>query len=89
MALTIPLITPEQIDYWGWFMWLKFMKMAGGRDVLNEGKHTISIEVRPYLHLDELHIGELLAKGSIDVDVNEIDVDKKLISIQPIQPNSG
>lgn len=86
---TIPLIAPEQMDFWGWFMWLKFMKMAGGRDILSEGKHILDIEVRPYLKLDGLKVGDLLAKGSIDVDVVEIPVDKNAIAVQKIEPNSG
>lgn len=86
---TIPLITPEQIDYWGWFMWLKFMKMGGGQDALSEGQHVLNIEVRPYLKRDELQVGELLAKGSIDIHVPEIPVDDNLIPVQDIQPNSG
>lgn len=85
----IPLITPERIDFWGWFMWLKFMKLSGGRDVLSEGAHILTIEVRPYLKDNKFQIGKLLAKGSIAVNVVEIPVDKKAISIQTIQSNSG
>lgn len=85
----IPLITPERIDFWGWFMWLKFMKMSGGRDALSEGAHDLTIEVRSYLKDNKLQVGKLLAKGSIAVNVAEIPVDKNAISMQTIQPNSG
>tara|TARA_R110001606_G_scaffold380322_1_gene540792 strand:- start:125 stop:1789 length:1665 start_codon:yes stop_codon:yes gene_type:complete len=85
----IPLVTPKQLDYWGWFMWLKFMKLGGGQDALSEGKHSLSIEVRPYIKQDTLKVGALLAKGNITVDVPEILIDKSLIPIQKIQPNSG
>ncbi|MBL4706383.1 MAG: serine hydrolase [Flavobacteriales bacterium] len=86
---TIPLITPKQIDFWGWFMWLKFMKLGGGQDELSEGSHTLTIEVRPYLKHHKLKVGPLLAQGNITIEVVEIAVDQNLIPIQKIQPNSG
>lgn len=85
----VPLVYPKQIDFWGWFMWLKFMKLGGGQDELSEGSHSLSIEVRPYVKIETLKVGDLLAKGEIIVDVAEIPVDKNLIPIQKIQPNSG
>ena len=44
----VPLVTPEQMYFWGWFMWQKFMIVNGGIDAFTEGSHTISIEVSPY-----------------------------------------
>lgn len=86
---TIPLVAPKRLDNWGWFMWLKFMKLGGGQDVLIEGSHSLSIEVRPYIKQDTIEVGALLAKGNIAVEVAEIPIDKNLIPIQNIQPNSG
>jgi CubicO group peptidase (beta-lactamase class C family) len=86
---TIRLIAPEKLDYWGWFMWLKFMKLGGGQDALDAGSHSLSIEVRPYIYLDTLQVGALLAKGFINVDVPEIAINKSLVPVQEIQPNSG
>lgn len=85
----IRLVAPKQLDYWGWFMWLKFMKLGGGQDALSEGNHSLSIEVRPYIKQDTLKVGALLAKGNITIEVPEIPIDKSLIPIQKIQPNSG
>ena len=85
----VPLAYPKQIDFWGWFMWLKFMKLGGGQDALSEGSHSLSIEVRPYVKQDSLIVGALLAKGNITVEVEKIPVDKSLIPIQKIQANSG
>ncbi len=85
---TIRLAAPKQLDYWGWFMWLKFMKLGGGQDELSKGSHSLSIEVKPYIKQETLSVGNLLAKGEITVEVAEIPVDKNLISIQKIQPNS-
>ena len=86
---TIRLAAPKQLDFWGWFMWMKFMKLGGGEDLLSEGNHSLSIEVRPYIKQNELKVGAILAKGNIDIDAAEIPIDKSLISIQKIQPNSG
>ncbi|MBL4643277.1 MAG: serine hydrolase [Flavobacteriaceae bacterium] len=86
---TIRLVTPKQIDYWGWFMWLKFMKLGGGQDKLSKGNHSLSIEVRSYIKQDTLKVSPLLAKGTIVVEVAKIPIDKSLIPLQKIQANSG
>lgn len=86
---SIRLVSPKQLDYWGWFMWLKFMKLGGGQDVLLAGEHLLSIEVRPYIKQDTLKVGPLLVKGKITVEVAEIPVDESLIPVQKIQSNSG
>ncbi|GGD95049.1 hypothetical protein GCM10011412_36430 [Maribacter cobaltidurans] len=86
---TIRLAAPQQLDFWGWFMWLKFMKLGGGQDVLEDGKHTLGIEVRPYVKQASVRVGKLFAKGEVAVEVAEIPVDESLIPIQEIQPNSG
>ncbi|WP_298902934.1 serine hydrolase [uncultured Psychroserpens sp.] len=85
----IPLVTPEQIGFWGWFMWQRFIKINGGQDALTEGSHTLSIEIRPYLREGTLKVGPLLAKGSIAVEVPKIVIDENLVPVQKIRPNSG
>ncbi len=85
----IPLMHPERIDYWGWYMWLRFMKMSGGQDKLSAGEHTLKIEVRPYVQSSELKVGSLLAQGEIQVKITETSVPQNEISIQAILPNSG
>ncbi len=85
----IPLVAPERINFWGWFMWQRFMKINGGLDAFTEGNHTLSIEVRPYLNGDVLKVGPLLAKGNITVEVPKIVIDESLVPVQKIQPNSG
>lgn len=85
----IPLIHPERIDYWGWYLWLRFMKMEGGQDKLTIGEHQLKIQVRPYVNSSELKVGSILAQGEIKVQVSEVQVNQSEIAIQPIQPNSG
>ncbi|GEQ86222.1 hypothetical protein ULMS_17300 [Patiriisocius marinistellae] len=84
----VRLITPEQIDFWGWFMWLKFMKIGGGQDALHTGNHELTIEIRPYIKQEKLSVGALLAAGTINVEVPEIQVDQALIAVQKIAPSS-
>jgi CubicO group peptidase (beta-lactamase class C family) len=86
---TVLLAAPQQLDFWGWFMWLKFMKLGGGRDALTLGTHVLTIEVRSYLKQDELRIGPLLAEGNITVEVPAIEVDETLVPLQETQPGSG
>ena len=86
---TIPMVAPRQLDFWGWFMWLKFMKLGGGQDEFSAGNHSLTIEVRPYVQAETLKVGSLLAQGSIDVEVAEIAIDESLVPVQQIQPNSG
>ncbi|MGK0308457.1 MAG: CubicO group peptidase (beta-lactamase class C family) [Urechidicola sp.] len=85
----VPFAYPGQIDYWGWFMWLKFMKLGGGQDVLAKGSHSLSVEVRPYIKQDSLIVGPILAKGKIAIEVARIPVDESLVPLQQIQPSSG
>lgn len=85
----IPLMHPERIDYWGWYLWLRFMKMSGGQDKLSTGDHQLKIQVRPYVNSSELKVGPILAEGKISVHVSEKPVSQDKIEIQPIKPNSG
>ncbi len=85
----VPLVYPKQIDFWGWFMWLKFMKLGGGQDVLAEGNHSLTVEIRPFIKEKTIKVGTLLAKGNISIEVAKISVDESLIPIQKIQSNSG
>ncbi|RSC93063.1 serine hydrolase domain-containing protein [Tenacibaculum singaporense] len=86
---TIPLIYPERLDYWGWFMWLKFMKMNGGRDALYKGNHLLTIEVKPYVNSSSLKVGKIIAKGDLNMKIRELPYDKNLVPIQKISPANG
>jgi CubicO group peptidase (beta-lactamase class C family) len=81
----IPLISSSDEDSWGRFLWNRFL-MNGGQDALSSGEHTLKIEIRPYLKLTEVLVGELIAEGQIKVMVPEVKVAEKLVRIQPIKP---
>ena len=84
----IRLVTPERIDFWGWFLWKRFLWFRGGQKALTQGEHDLEIEIRPYLKVKTLKVGPVLAKGSVHVKVPEIEVPQNLISIQEIKPTS-
>lgn len=82
----VPLIHPEPLDFWGWFMWLKFMKLHGGRDALDTGDHKLQVEVRGYVNTTEKKLSPVLAEGTINVSVADLPYDQKLVPIQRIEP---
>jgi len=85
----IELVTPERIDWWGWYLWKRFMGLHGGLDAFTEGTHILSIAVRSYLNDGEVKVGDLLAEGEIAVEVPKIAIDESLVPIQKIASNSG
>ncbi|OJW14804.1 serine hydrolase [Mucilaginibacter sp. 44-25] len=85
-VLTIKLLSNLHEDMWSRHMFSRFM-MQGGEDALTTGSHTLKIELRPYVVLPEVKVGDLIAQGEIKVVVPVIDVHDK--AIQPIKPNSG
>ena len=85
----ITLLYPESLDYWGWYLWLRFMKMGGGEDVLAEGVHTLKIEIQTYYTEDETKKGNVIASGEVDVNVKEIPHDIEAVKVKPISKNSG
>ncbi|MDQ3022442.1 MAG: hypothetical protein M3R36_18025 [Bacteroidota bacterium] len=67
-VFALPLQSVEEVDSWGWYMWLRFM-MNGGEDALTAGEHLLKIELRPYLKTLELITGDLIAEGQIKLNV--------------------
>ena len=81
----VPLISSTNEDSWGKFLWNRFFG-NGGQDALTEGKHILKIEIRPYLKLSEVLIGNIIAEGEIKIIVPEIKIDEKLVKVQLIKP---
>ena len=87
----VPLMSNQEEDHWGRFLWMRFMLQNGGEDLLTEGEHNLKIEVRPYIELEKIKVGKIIAEGQVTLDVveEEIEVPENKIAIQEIQPNSG
>ncbi len=86
--LSVPLMTTDEVDSWGRFMWNRFM-MNGGEEALTAGNHSLKIEMRPYLKTSELKVGDLIAAGELELNVVKPKIDEKRIAVQPIAPASG
>ena len=87
-SIRVPLISPEQEDSWGRFLWNRFM-LLGGEDALTEGTHQLKIEIRPYLKTSELKVGDIIGKGEISLNIKKPAVSEAQVAIQSIKPESG
>ena len=90
-TISKPLIdNKSQSGLWSQSFWNRFMN-NGGDSVLTEGKHTLKMEIRPYVKTAiEVKIGEIIATGSLNLQVHRkplIDITK--INLNKIQPYIG
>jgi hypothetical protein len=82
----VPFISSSNEDSWGRFLWNRFLITGGGQDALTSGTHVLKIEIRPYLKLTEILVGDLIAEGQVTILVPEVKVDEKWVRIQAIKP---
>jgi CubicO group peptidase (beta-lactamase class C family) len=85
-SIFVPLISNRGEDSWGRSLWGRFIN-RGGDDALTTGTHQLKIEVKPYVSIPDLKVGELIAQGEIRFTVPAID--PKDAELQPIKPGSG
>lgn len=81
----VPLISSTNEDSWGRFLWNRFYG-NGGQDALTSGEHLLKIEIRPYLKLNEILTGNIIAEGELKVIVPEIKINEELVKVQKIKP---
>ena len=81
----VPLISSTNEDSWGKFLWNRFYG-NGGQDALTIGEHLLKIEVRPYLNVNEILIGNIIAEGEVNIIVPEIKINEQLVKVQNIKP---
>lgn len=81
----VPLLSTENEDSWGRFLWNRFIA-NGGQEAFSTGEHLLKIEIRPYVKLNEVLTGAIIAEGQLKIMVPEIKVDEKLVKVQPIKP---
>jgi len=87
LAYSIPLMYPGHVDHWGWYTWLRFMKMHGGQDALDVGEHKLSVKVCCYLYANyEYQTVCYIAEGDVTVNIEEREYDKALAKYQEIEP---
>lgn len=81
----VPLVSSTNEDSWGRFLWNRFFG-NGGQDALTSGEHLLKIEIRPYLKLNEILTGNIIAEGELKVIVPEIKINEELVKVQKIKP---
>jgi CubicO group peptidase (beta-lactamase class C family) len=81
----VPLISSTNEDSWGRFLWNRFYG-NGGQDALTSGEHLLKIEIRPYLKLNEILTGNIIAEGELKVIAPEIKINEELVKVQKIKP---
>ncbi|MBC7850993.1 MAG: serine hydrolase [Chitinophagaceae bacterium] len=83
-SINKPLIdNKNSYGIWSESFWNRFLR-SGGDTVLTEGKHTIKMEIRPYINNKVIIIGNLIASGTLNLIVKR----KPVINIQQIRLTS-
>jgi len=85
----IPLLSSNNEDSWGRYLWSRFYLANNGIDALGDGNHVLKIEIRPYLQSSTVKIGNIIAKGEINLIIPKKNIPEQQIAIQSIKPNSG
>ena len=89
-SLNRPLIDNEKGNgSWSESFWNRFLS-NGGDSALTDGRHTLRIDIRPYLKADSLKVGPLMASGSLVLNIvrsPKIDISK--IGLSRIRPYDG
>lgn len=87
----VPLTDTAGGDWWSIYLFDRF-KTNGGEKALTDGRHKFAIELRPYIKINENSeaiVGELIAKGQLDLIIKTQKITAKQIAIQSIAVNSG
>ncbi len=85
----VPLTDTAGGDWWSIYLFDRF-KTNGGEKVLTDGKHLFAIELRPYIKMEansEAIVGELIAKGQLELSIKSQKITAKQIAIQSIAVN--
>ncbi len=78
-------------DWWSIYLFDRF-KSNGGAEALTDGLHKLTVEMRPYVKIDEkseAKVGDLIASGQLNLIIKTPVITPKQISVQPIANNSG
>lgn len=87
----IPFTDTAGGDWWSIYLFDRF-KNNGGEKALTIGTHKLTIELRPYVKMDEnsdAKVGDLIASGNLNLIIKTPEITAKQIAIQSIANNSG
>ncbi len=86
-SMMVPLTTKKKIDSWGRFLWNRFLG-NGGKMALTNGQHHLTIEIRPYVEIEELKVGPIISEGSIIIEKPQKNISQKKTMVQKIEEHS-
>lgn len=74
---------------WSESFWNRFMA-NGGDSALSDGKHVLRMEIRPYLKLDSVQAGALIAAGELTLNVQrKVTIDISKVTLSSVLPYKG
>ena len=74
---------------WSESFWNRFMQ-NGGNKVLTDGSHLLKMEIRPYIKMDTIKTGEIIASGELLLEVDRLPkIDIKKIQLNKPLPYNG
>ncbi|NML55958.1 serine hydrolase [Chryseobacterium sp. RJ-7-14] len=74
---------------WSESFWNRFIH-NGGDQALSDGSHTLKMEIRPYIKIDTINTGEIIATGSLKLNViRNPKIDISTITLNKIVPYNG
>lgn len=89
-VISVPLASTENEDSWGRYLWYRFLFRGSGDAALQiKGHHVLKIEVRPYVGSPSLKVGNVIARGEVNLNVVKPVASPEDIAIQEVQPLSG
>lgn len=88
-VLRQPFIAYPRQRQWGESIWNLFLR-NGGQQALTEGKHTLKLEMRPFLSDPTLKVGPIMAQGQLVLDVQlDPTIDPARVQLTPLTPYAG
>ena len=91
MIRAVPFTDTAGGDWWSIYLFDRFIT-NGGEKALTDGTHKLTVEMRPYVKVDENSeaiVGDLIASGNLNLIIKKPEITAKQIAIQSIATNSG
>jgi len=87
LSWTKPLIdNAHEGAFWSQSAWNRFL-YNGGDKALTEGNHVFKLELRPYVNLQKIKVGDIIAEGTLPLLVKRKPIiNINSISLSPVKP---
>ncbi|RYY57458.1 MAG: class C beta-lactamase-related serine hydrolase [Chitinophagaceae bacterium] len=106
-SFRVPFTSTTAESWWAMNLWDRFLS-NGGAAAMGNGKHRLTVQLRPYVQLPEglepgdaagsvdavlssanLRVGQLIAEGSLGLQIAKPVVRPGQVKVQPIKPATG